>query len=101
VEEEADDISARLSKANKLASTGVEDTMVVALETEAAACENDIAAKAVPYGRDLVDNHHGACWRIAHARQLRNQAQPARTLDVAPTRAAWVPTRPTTCFRSH
>lgn len=96
-EEEADDMSVRVSRSEGFATAGVEALMHRMLEN-AAPCDDALAKKQVPYGIHLEDTHHGTCWRIAHARQMK--ATPESTARSAPVvsevdrHGPWTPTRP-------
>lgn len=69
-EEQADDIAVRMSQAAMLAEPGVSGFMLDAIGDHRGGCEQLIATGKVPYGVNLEDDHHGTCWRVAHARQL-------------------------------
>ncbi|HEY4176623.1 MAG TPA: hypothetical protein VGM90_07325 [Kofleriaceae bacterium] len=94
-EEAADDMSVKVMKAAKTAhpelfvdaAPGVaglmKKMMPVDQQTE---CEQSMTAGGlVPYGLDVADEHHGTCWRVAHARQLWNASSPMARV-VPPTR---------------
>lgn len=95
-EEQADDIAVTMSQVAKMAEPGVAGFMLDALVEFRGACEERIASGTVPYGVRLDDDHHGTCWRVAHARQLASSAgTSARQLagpDAQP-RTPFVPTR--------
>jgi hypothetical protein len=82
-EEQADDSSVRILKsANLDAVAGVKGEFLSYLEEEAPACEQALAAGTAPYGVNYADEHHGTCWRIAHAAQIAAPASStARLLD--------------------
>ncbi len=95
-EEEADDISVRMSQAAKMPEPGVSGFMLDAIGEHRAACEQHITAGTVPYGVDLADTHHGTCWRVAHARQLALPEGTSARMVAAPeptARTPFVPTR--------
>ncbi|MDQ3370168.1 MAG: M48 family metalloprotease [Myxococcota bacterium] len=94
-EEHADDVAVELTQAAKLPEPGVSGLMLSLMATDRATCEGLIAAGGlVPYGVDLADDHHGECWRVAHAQQLarssgtaaRLAAHPVPTVPHVPTR---------------
>lgn len=95
-EEEADDISVRMSQVAKMAEPGVSGFMLDAIGEDRVACEQLITGGSVPYGVNLVDTHHGTCWRVAHARQLALPAGTSARTVAAPeemARTPFVPTR--------
>jgi len=93
-EEEADDMSVRVTKAEKFAEPGV-SVLMHRVMTDRAPCDGALAKNEVPYGVRLDDSHHGTCWRIAHAHQLANAADTtARRVNVEVARPMWTPTRP-------
>lgn len=92
-EEEADDVSVRVTKAQKFAAPGV-STLMHRMMTESAACDGALAKAEVPYGVRLDDSHHGTCWRIAHARQMDAGADTTARRVVDVERRPWTPTRP-------
>jgi hypothetical protein len=99
-EEQADDLSVRIAKDNGLPPDALAPFFTTFLANQASACETAIAAGTAPYGRDLLDPHHGNCWRIAHLRQRANTG--ATPLVVAPSaNHPWIPTQPPTRLRSH
>jgi hypothetical protein len=67
-----------------LAPDGVGQFFQTALLTGeiGAQCNALLSAKTTPPYGDLVDEHHGTCWRIAHVRQLATRSSAARTLPV-------------------
>ena len=73
-EEAADDMSVKVTKAAQLDTVGVAGLMMKMLPAaDQVKCEQSIAAGGlVPYGLNVADEHHGTCWRVAHARQLAN-----------------------------
>jgi hypothetical protein len=94
-EEEADDHSARLTKLTGVAETGVTGFLFAnlsAAETDLCKAALDAPSMPPPYGEYLIDEHHAACWRIAHARQVK--AATSDRLHVPAPRAGepWVPT---------
>jgi hypothetical protein len=94
-EEEADDYSVRIGTAHGVDEVGVSATMFAVLGDARPACEAVLAAPPVPYGINLLDDHHAPCWRIAHARQLAAMltAHAAPALAPSPPRETWTPTR--------
>ncbi len=93
-EEQADDMSVRVSKAQRFAAPGVSLLMHRLLD-DPALCDAAVAHDAVPYGVRLDDSHHATCWRIAHARQLAaGDNAPARRVSVEAEHGPWTPTRP-------
>jgi hypothetical protein len=94
-EEEADDVSAHLTKKNNLAEQGVSGFLFAAMNEEKPLCEAALATGRAPsYGRYLIDDHHADCWRVWHARQISEGSGTDRAF-VPGARAAepWVPTR--------
>jgi hypothetical protein len=94
-EEEADDVSAHLTRKHNLAEQGVSGFLFAAMEMagEATLCTDALAAnKPLSYGRYLIDDHHADCWRVAHARTVSAGTERA---FIPGARAAepWVPTR--------
>jgi len=94
-EEQADDISVRMTQAAKLPDPGVSGFMLDAIGDQRAACEQHIAGGTVPYGINLVDTHHGTCWRVAHARQLAMPVGTSARMVTAPDEVARTPFVPT------
>jgi hypothetical protein len=93
-EEEADDVSVRVTKAQKFAEPGV-SVLMHRMMTDKGPCDGALASGHVPYGVRLDDSHHGTCWRIAHARQMSAGADSsARRVTVETARGVWTPTRP-------
>lgn len=93
IEEEADDVSTRVSQKAKFAAPGVSLLMHRAM-TNAAPCDDALAKKTVPYGVRLDDPHHGTCWRIAHAHQLAESSDASARREPVAARGMWTPTRP-------
>ena len=99
-EEEADDVAAGVSTAQKLAAPGAE-MLFYRLLGDRTACDRAITTGSVPYGARLDDAHHATCWRIAHGRQMAAAAASSgmsanvRRPSVV-ERGPWVPTRPAT-----
>lgn len=59
-------------------------------------CEEAITSGRVPYGVYLTDDHHGTCWRVAHARQVMAPVGTSARRLSAPDdqyRTPFVPTR--------
>jgi hypothetical protein len=67
-EEDADDTSVPVLRNAGLAPTGLGDFLANVLPAEQQAkCRALIDdGKVPPYGADLVDDHHGTCWRVYH-----------------------------------
>lgn len=84
VEDEADDYSIRIGLAHGVSGLGVTATMFAVLGDLAPACEALLAAGNVPFGADLLDEHHAACWRIDHARRLAAVTQAAPPAPLSP-----------------
>lgn len=83
-EEDADDVSVRvLRAANVEPPYAVGDFLVSFLDADGKARCNDLLARGVvpPYGADLVDEHHGTCWRAHHARQFSELPDRARNTN--------------------
>jgi hypothetical protein len=102
-EEQSDDLSVRIAKASGLPPDALAGFFTTFLGDKGATCEQMIASGTAPYGRNLLDEHHGNCWRIAHVRQLAESTAMPRLVDVAPApaREAWVPVRGPIQLRSH
>jgi hypothetical protein len=82
-EEQADDNAVRIMKSADLdAAAIVKSEFLFYLEGEAAACEQALSSGSVPYGVNYVDEHHGDCWRIAHAAQMAASQPTARVLEL-------------------
>lgn len=96
-EEEADDYSFHIGRAHGLTGVGIIATMQTVLSTKLPACEAALADGPVPYGKNLLDDHHAPCWRIAHARRVlaadRVLVRSLALYGFAPAPAPWVPTR--------
>ncbi len=73
IEEEADDYAVHIALTHQLSAAGVGATMFAVLGDQRPACEALLATSVVPYGLDLLDEHHAACWRIDHARKVAAQ----------------------------
>ncbi len=87
IEDEADDYSIHIGTTHQLSAIGVGATMFAVLGDQRPACEALLATGTVPYGLDLLDEHHAACWRIDHARRitaLLHAGAPAASLRPAP-----------------
>ncbi|CAN5920903.1 hypothetical protein BH11MYX3_BH11MYX3_32360 [soil metagenome] len=78
IEEEADDYAVHIAIDHQLSAIGVGATMLAVLGDQAPACEALLATPVVPYGLDLLDEHHAACWRIDHARRVAAVAHQLR-----------------------
>ena len=94
-EEDADDTSVPVLRAAGLEPTGLGEFLSVFLGAAEATCRATIDANRVPpYGADLVDDHHGTCWRIYHIDAYANAtAKKQRAIEpVAPVDAP-APTR--------
>ncbi len=95
-EEDADDVSVTvLRAANVDPPHAIGDFFVSFLPTEGKArCNAMLANRTVPpYGADLLDEHHGTCWRAHHVRQFGESLERARTSD-APRVPSLVTHRP-------
>ncbi|MBL0216191.1 MAG: M48 family metalloprotease [Myxococcales bacterium] len=93
IEEEADDYAVRIGMTHGLTDLGVTATMFLVLGDLQPACEALLATGNVPYGLDLLDEHHAPCWRIDHARRLAaSPSQLARGFSPEP-RETTTPTR--------
>ncbi|HEY4060197.1 MAG TPA: hypothetical protein VGM39_26465 [Kofleriaceae bacterium] len=84
-EEAADDMSVRVDQHIKavnpevyIEAPGVSGLMMKMMSVQdQVQCQQAIdAGGLVPYGLDVADEHHGTCWRVAHARQLWTAATP-------------------------
>lgn len=84
-EEQADDIAVRVTKKAGTMSVGAADLTRKSLGAELATeCDTLRSKGMVPYGIHLNDDHHGACWRIAHAHQYaKSLGYAARATDGA------------------
>jgi len=99
-EEQADDFSVRVTHDAGLSTVGSSAFAVKVLGAKAAECQALRANNAVPYG-DLLDAHHGLCWRLAHMHQYKASfaTQAAVVIDDVddiidhPIVEAFVPTR--------
>lgn len=69
-EEQADDASIHVLVREGMDARAANKFFLSALGDGAPSCETAIAAKSVPYGVMLSDDHHGTCWRYAHGLQL-------------------------------
>jgi len=95
-EEDADNTSVPVLRGAGLKAVGLGDFLGAFLGANEAACRQVIASGKVPaYGVDLVDDHHGTCWRVynidAYAKHTEKRArsiEAPRPLSTAP-----VPTR--------
>jgi hypothetical protein len=67
-EEDADDTSVPVLRNAGLEPTGLGDFLANVLPADQQAkCRALIdGGKVPPYGADLVDDHHGTCWRVYH-----------------------------------
>ncbi|MGE0867593.1 MAG: M48 family metalloprotease [Kofleriaceae bacterium] len=85
-EEDADDVTVPVLRAAGLNPTGAADFFFSAFEpSDASRCQSLLASGQVPpYGVDLLDEHHGECWRAFHIHQVADQAGSKR----APVRTA-------------
>ncbi len=98
-EEQADDLSVRIAKASGITPDALGGFFATFLGDKLAACEQAIASGAAPYGRNLLDDHHSNCWRLAHVRQLAAGSAVPR-FD-APALTPWIPTNASILLRSH
>lgn len=93
IEEMADDFSTKIGQRHGLDELGVSSTMFALLEGAAPACRSRLATPPVPYGKNLLSEHHAPCWRIAHARQVAATLQQnAPRLRIEPLGETWTPT---------
>jgi hypothetical protein len=71
-EEDADDISVVVLDSANLRPDAITDVLIRLKPGVEAPCRAALATgAAIPYGDNLVDDHHGDCWRGAHARDYR------------------------------
>jgi hypothetical protein len=91
-EEEADDMSVRITTQQSFAAPGVSLLMHRVLSNPAQ-CDEVLGKHAVPYGVHLEDPHHGTCWRIAHAQQVAESTGSSARREVA-AMPMWTPTKP-------
>jgi Peptidase family M48 len=71
-EEDADDVSVVVLDSADLRPDAITDVLLRLKVGVEAPCRAALAAGgAIPYGDNLVDDHHGDCWRGAHARDYR------------------------------
>jgi len=84
-EEAADDATVPVLRDMGLAPDGVAQFFTALLTGDAGAqCNALLAAKTTPPYGDLVDEHHGTCYRIAHVEQLTTLPTKTRRIDDAP-----------------
>lgn len=85
-EEAADDGWVRILQSDHQdGAANLKGAFMFFLEDQAMTCEQALAAKTVPYGANLTDEHHGDCWRIEHAALIAAPATTtARTVDDEP-----------------
>ena len=91
-EEAADDSSASTLIALGLDPTGSGRLLISINPAEESACVPLLAnPHTIPYGEDLVDDHHASCWRTGHldllADRIAERRLPKPTLGPASTRA--------------
>jgi hypothetical protein len=85
-EEDADDVSVSMLRAASVEPPhAIGDFLVTFLDANGQArCNDLLARRVVPhYGVDLLDEHHGYCWRAHHVRQLAESRERARAVDHA------------------
>jgi len=87
-EEDADNTSVPVLRGAGLEPTGLGDFLGAFLGATEAACRQVIASDNVPpYGTDLVDDHHGTCWRVynidAYAKHTAKRAHVRSAAPVA------------------
>jgi hypothetical protein len=71
-EEDADDTSVVVLDSAGLRPDAITDVLLRLKPGVEAPCRTALAAGgAIAYGENLVDDHHGDCWRGAHARDYR------------------------------
>lgn len=81
-EEAADDGWIRSYQASHLDGPGsFKGAFMNFLQDQATACQTALTANNAPYGANLTDEHHGSCWRIAHAAQIAAPQTTARTVE--------------------
>ncbi len=83
-EEDADDVSVTvLRAANVEPPHAIGEFFVSFLDAEGQERCKDLLARGVvpPYGADLVDEHHGSCWRAHHVRQFSESRKRTRRTD--------------------
>jgi hypothetical protein len=80
IEEDADDVSASVLRAGGLAPDALGSFLTSVLPAAArTSCAASLDARTVPpYGIDLLDDHHGTCWRTYHLRALSETTAPVR-----------------------
>jgi hypothetical protein len=81
-EEDADDVSVSVLRAAHVEPPhAIGDFFVSFLDANGQTRCNDLLARRVvpPYGADLLDEHHGTCWRAHHVRQVSEAGERART----------------------
>ncbi len=66
-EEDADDVSARIMKQMKLAPDGMAQLLISVNPSLASDCTPLLGGGGdIPYGEQLMDDHHATCWRAGH-----------------------------------
>lgn len=91
-EERADDSMVHILRTSDLDVPKAARLFLTLQEHSAAQCEQLVTSNAhVPYGAMLSDEHHGTCWRYAHALQLAQRDPVARVAIEASERSAHVP----------
>jgi hypothetical protein len=86
-EEAADDSSVRTLEAMGLPADGI-GRLLPRLAGNEATCRPLVDSGApIPYGENLVDDHHGTCWRAGHVKQVAGTLAGARTLAPVPRRS--------------
>jgi hypothetical protein len=80
IEEDADDVSLAVLRAGGLAPDAVRSFFLAVLPSAArTTCAAALDAGTVPpYGLDLLDDHHGTCWRAYHVHALAETTAPVR-----------------------
>jgi len=105
-EEDADDASVPVLRGAGLDPTGLRTFFLEVLMTPAAsaACRDVLATGVVPaYGVDLLDTHHGNCWRTYHVDALaadtaKDKAKPRSRTHLAPQTPYRLPIAPVPTF---
>jgi hypothetical protein len=66
-EEAADDVSARIMRKMGLAADGAGQLLVSVDSALSSACMPMLSSgSSIPYGENLIDDHHATCWRTQH-----------------------------------
>lgn len=87
-EEDADDVSVTVLRAAEVEPDyAIGDVFVSFLPPAGQSRCTELLDQYIvpPYGADLVDEHHGNCWRAHHVRQFSEATQRRRPITHAPT----------------